>query len=253
MANASRNGNCRRLKVTDILFVSEGVMLRWGMKTRLPLFGPVAISASIMCYISLTTISPMPFARPPGVVTPLWAKWENATPTPKSGDLESFGTPKNSEDNLRGQISLHWSALYVIEKVLKCKCPQWPHMSHLDICNRSYGQKKGWESNWQLDSRPLKVRNWPCFDVRFGSATWRCKAFDKKYNFASDLVSIRLCSREIWAPKVPGLQLGTILGLQLGSLGKKCHLDVVPMVSCRKYYMGRWWLPPSSGRGESCV
>jgi len=39
------------------------------------------------------------------VATPLWAKWEDATPTPKSGDLESSGTPENSEDNLRGQIS----------------------------------------------------------------------------------------------------------------------------------------------------
>jgi len=39
------------------------------------------------------------------VATPLWAKWENATPTPKSGDLESSGTPENSEDDLRGQIS----------------------------------------------------------------------------------------------------------------------------------------------------
>jgi len=39
------------------------------------------------------------------VATPLWAKWENATPTPKSGDLESSGTPENLEDELRGQIS----------------------------------------------------------------------------------------------------------------------------------------------------
>jgi hypothetical protein len=35
------------------------------------------------------------------VATPLWAKWENATPTPKSGDFESSETPKNSEDDLR--------------------------------------------------------------------------------------------------------------------------------------------------------
>jgi len=35
------------------------------------------------------------------VATPLWAKWENSTPTPKSGDFESSGFPKNLEDNLR--------------------------------------------------------------------------------------------------------------------------------------------------------
>jgi hypothetical protein len=67
MANAGRNGNCRRRRVKGILSVLEGVMLRQGMKTRLPLSGPVAILASIMCGISLTTISQMPFARSPGL------------------------------------------------------------------------------------------------------------------------------------------------------------------------------------------
>jgi hypothetical protein len=40
------------------------------------------------------------------------------------------------------------SVLSIIGKVLKCKCPKWPRMSHLDICSISYGQKKGRESNW---------------------------------------------------------------------------------------------------------
>jgi len=66
MANAGRNGNCRRRRVKGILSMSKGVMLRRGMKTCLPLSSPVVISASIMCYISLTTISRVPFARPPG-------------------------------------------------------------------------------------------------------------------------------------------------------------------------------------------
>jgi hypothetical protein len=39
------------------------------------------------------------------------AKCENATHTPKSGKMESFGTPKNSEDDLRGQISSPWCVL----------------------------------------------------------------------------------------------------------------------------------------------
>jgi hypothetical protein len=30
-------------------------------------------------------------------------------------------------------------------------------MGHLDIYNTSYGKKKGPESNWQFDSRPLKL------------------------------------------------------------------------------------------------
>jgi hypothetical protein len=50
-----------------------------------------------------------------------------------------------------------------------------------------------------------------------------------------------------------GTPTGTISGLQLGSPGKKSHLNVALAERCREYYMGgRWWLPPSPGRGESC-
>ncbi len=47
--------------------MSDGVMLKRGMKTHLPLSDHVAVSASIMCCISLTTISRVPFARSPGI------------------------------------------------------------------------------------------------------------------------------------------------------------------------------------------
>jgi len=64
------------------------------------------------------------------------------------------------------------------------------------------------------------------------------KAFNESYNFGLDLTPIGGRSQEIWAPKVPGLQPRTISGLQLGSLGKKSHLDVALVDSCREYYMG---------------
>ncbi len=112
------------------------------------------------------------------VATPLWAKCEDETHTPKSGNLESSGTPKNSELDCRGQNTSHWGVLYTIEKVLKCRCPKWPCMSYLDICSPSYGQKKGQESNWQFDSRPLKVGNRPLPDVCRRSATWHWKALE---------------------------------------------------------------------------
>jgi hypothetical protein len=79
---------------------------------------------------------------------------------------------------------------------------------YLDICSPSYGQKKGQESNWQFDSRPLKVGNRPLPDLRIESAIRRCKDLDEVYKFGSDLVMIKLCSRELWAPKVPGLHPG---------------------------------------------
>jgi hypothetical protein len=67
MANAGRNENYHQRRVKGILSVSEGVMLRRGMKMCMPLFNPVAISASIMCCINFTTINRVPFARPPGI------------------------------------------------------------------------------------------------------------------------------------------------------------------------------------------
>jgi hypothetical protein len=39
-------------------------------------------------------------------------------------------------------------------------------------------------------------------------------------------------------PKVLGVQIGTVSGLLLESLGKKCHSDVASAKSCREYYMG---------------
>jgi len=101
----------------------------------------------------------------------------------KVGNLESSETPKNLEDDLRGQISLHWCVLYINGKVLKRKCPKWPRMGHLDICSPSYGQKKGRESKCQFDSQPLKVGNRPLPDVASRSATQRWKTLDENYNF----------------------------------------------------------------------
>jgi hypothetical protein len=60
----------------------------------------------------------------------------------------------------------------------------------------------------KFDSRPLKVRNRPLPDVRFGSATWPWKALFEGYNFGSDLVPIGGWGEELWSPKVPRLQSG---------------------------------------------
>jgi hypothetical protein len=107
------------------------------------------------------------------VATPLRVKWEDETPTPKVEDLESSGTPERLKFDNRGQNTSHYGVLSVIGKILKCRCPKCPRIGHLDICSPSYGQKKGRESNWQFDSRPLKVGNRPLPDIRIGSATWR--------------------------------------------------------------------------------
>jgi hypothetical protein len=113
------------------------------------------------------------------VATPLWVKWEDETPTPKVGDLESSGTLECLEFDNRGQNTFHWGVLSVIGKALKCRCLKCPRIGHLDICSPSYGQKQGRESNWQFDSQPLKVENRPLFDLQIESETWRWKDLDE--------------------------------------------------------------------------
>jgi hypothetical protein len=62
-------------------------------------------------------------------------------------ELESRWTLETSESDCKGQNPSPCEVLYIIEKLLKLRCPKWAHMTHLDICNTSYGQKKGRESN----------------------------------------------------------------------------------------------------------
>jgi hypothetical protein len=126
----------------------------------------------------------------------------------KVGGLESSGTPECLELDSKAQNTLHWSVLGVIGKVLKRRYRKWPRIGHSDICSPSYGQKKGRESNWQFESRSLKVMNRPLPDVRIESAIWRWKDLDEGYNFGLDLVTIGLHSRELWPFKFLGVQPG---------------------------------------------
>jgi hypothetical protein len=142
------------------------------------------------------------------VATSLWPSVGVKPNTSKVGDLESSGTPECLEFDNKAQNTSHWGFLGVIGKVLKRRYRKWPRIGHLDICNPSYGQKKGRESNWQFDPRPLKVENRPLSDLRIESAIRSWKDLDEGYKFGLDLVAIRLRSRELWAPKVPGLHPG---------------------------------------------
>jgi hypothetical protein len=127
----------------------------------------------------------------------------------KVGDLESSGIPECLKLDSKVQNTSHWGVLGVIEKmVLKHRYRKWLRINHLDICSASYGQTKGRESNWQFDSRPLKVENRPLLDIWFESAKWRWKDLNEGYNFVLDLVAIGLYSRGLWMFKVPKIQPG---------------------------------------------
>jgi hypothetical protein len=77
------------------------------------------------------------------VATVLWKECEDETHTPEMGTWESSGTPESSEFDCKGQNTSHWGVFLIIGNLLKCRCPKWAHMTHLDIYNTSYGQKKG--------------------------------------------------------------------------------------------------------------
>jgi hypothetical protein len=75
-------------------------------------------------------------------------------------EFEFQWIPESSEGDFRGQNPLVWITFFIIRKLLKLTCLKWARMTHLDIWNTNYGQKKGQESNWQFDSWPLKAGNW---------------------------------------------------------------------------------------------
>jgi hypothetical protein len=137
-------------------------------------------------------------------------------------------------------VKTHWIETFLIslEKILECRCLKWDRMTHLDISNTSYGQKKGRESNCQFDSRPLKVGNRPNYLAYMWHATYRWKALDKSYNFALDLTSIRGLDANLWASKVVGVPTLGIVGLQLGSPETKWHLSANLVANHKIYYKG---------------
>jgi hypothetical protein len=146
------------------------------------------------------------------VTTPLWRSVRMTLTLSKWGLGESFGIPENLELNCRGQSTSPWSVFYIVEKVLKRRCQEWPRMSHWDIYNTSYVRKK--------------VKNRLDPNVWRWSATHCWKALKENYKFSSDLIPIESLSKELWVVKVPKVQTGTVSGLLLGSPGKKCHSDV---------------------------
>jgi hypothetical protein len=162
-------------------------------------------------------------------------KCEVTIHTLENGTWESSGTAKNSELDYRGQNTLPWGALYTVRKVLKCRCPKWPRMSHLDICSTSYGRKKGRKSNWQFDSQPLKVGNRPDPSAWRQNATHHWKALKENYTFFLDLILIGGLSKELWVAKVPGVHTNAVSGQFRDS-----HLGVSGQKTI-------WMWPPWSG------
>jgi hypothetical protein len=157
------------------------------------------------------------------------AKWTSIL---RDGKMESQWIPKFSENNCKGQNPMDCKVHYIIGKILKRRCSKWARMTHLDNSNTTYGQKKGRESNWRFDSRPLKVGNRPNFLACRWRVTYHWKAINEGYNFASNLISLRGLHAKLWGPKVAGVPTLGILKLPNG------HLDVSLVERHIVYYKG---------------
>jgi hypothetical protein len=131
-------------------------------------------------------------------------------------------TAKCSKNDYKDQNPMDWGVLYIIEKLLKCKCLKWARMTHLDIWNSNYGQKKGWKSNWQFDSRPLKVREstwFPCMQVE-------CDILLKRSRWGLQL-SFKPHFNQRSAHKIMGPQNHKSPNFgNFRNPGTRCHLDV---------------------------
>jgi hypothetical protein len=113
----------------------------------------------------------------------------------------------------------------------------------LDTSNTSYGQKKGQDSNWQFNSRPLKVKNHPYFFAGKCLATDRWKALNKGYNFALNFISIGGLHAKLWASKVVKI---VVVGNFVGVSKQNDIWVLVPWPTTEYTIKGKVVAPPKS-------
>ncbi len=168
-------------------------------------------------------------------------------------ELESRWTPEPSKSNCKGQNTLHWGVLYISGKLLKCKCLKWVRMTHLDIYNTSYGKKKGRESKlaiWFLTTKSRESTWLTCVqvacDTPLKSSRWELQLYFRPHlDWRSE--------HEVMAPQSCGSpNLGNFGTPLLGVPRQKANWMGLREEVQSILYGGRWWLPSSLGRGESC-
>jgi len=168
-------------------------------------------------------------------------------------ELESLWSPEFSKSDFKGSQFIGLKVLYTIGKFLKHWYLKWACMTHLNTYDISCGQKKGSKWKCQFDSWSLKVNNRLELCVCRWCVTYHWKYLEKGYNFSLEFTSIIGLHKKLWASKLLRVPISKISRLLTWESREKWHLGVTPMANHREYYKGgRWWLPPSLGRGESC-
>jgi hypothetical protein len=108
-------------------------------------------------------------------------------------------------------------------------------MIHLNIYNTSCGRKKGWQSKWQFDFRPLKFRIRLEFHACKGLATYIWKSLDNGYKFFLISPQSNVYTKSYRHLKWRESQFWDS---QFGSPKKNDIWVQPPMASHREYYKG---------------
>jgi hypothetical protein len=150
--------------------------------------------------------------------------------TPKGAFTLGVGVPMDSQmfrEQLQGskpnglrRFLYHWKAIETYMSKMGSHDP-FGHLKH------KLWPKEGPQVKLTIWLRPLKVRNRPNFLASRWRVTYLWKALDEGYNFSLDLILIGGLKTKLWRPKVTGAPTLAISRLPFGSLGTKCHLDVV--------------------------
>jgi hypothetical protein len=159
------------------------------------------------------------------VATPLWRSVRMTLPLPKWG-LESHpGLPK-IHSSIAKVKTPHLEVLFIpLERSWSVDVENGLAWSIQTLAAQvMYERRLGIKLVvWLLTIKSREsTRPW-CVQVECNTP-W--KALKERYKFAVDLIPIGGLSKELWIAKVSGVQIRTVLGILLGSPGKKCHSDV---------------------------
>jgi hypothetical protein len=178
------------------------------------------------------------------VATPLWGKCEDEIHTPKSGNLESSKTPKNSELDCRGQKTLHWGVFLYRWKGLEVQ------MSKMAL-NEPFGHLQ--HKLWSKEGSRVKLAIWLLTIKSRESTQFRCVQVKCNTPLKSSWRELQLCFK-------PHPNWRSELGVMSSQSPESPNWDTFgtpPWESrdkksfgCSSYgrtqiilYGGRWWLP----------
>jgi len=150
------------------------------------------------------------------------------------GTWKSSGTLETLELDCKGQNTSHWGVLYIIGKLLKCRCRKWARMGHLDIWSTSYGAPAtGIKRPWcvQVKCDTLLESFWGELQVCFKpQPNW---SFEQRVMIAQSPRSPNQDSFE-----APPWESRNKKSFRCGCCGEAQNI----------LYGGRWWLPSSPNR-----